>query len=71
MLECPLVFRDTDSMSTAVILFSSFWLAIITYVFKFIVANGVHYVNWPKLVPLGYTLPPVGVQGGKIGLKTE
>ncbi|KAG0350434.1 hypothetical protein BG005_010051 [Podila minutissima] len=60
-----------DSMSTAAILFASFWLAIITYVFKFIVANGVHYVNWPKLVPLGYTLPPVGVQGGKIGLKTE
>ncbi|KAF9296040.1 hypothetical protein BGZ74_010509 [Mortierella antarctica] len=23
----------------------------------FIVANGMHYVNWPKLVPLGYDLP--------------
>ncbi|KAG0209131.1 hypothetical protein BGX33_005829 [Mortierella sp. NVP41] len=43
-----------NSMSTAVILFASFWLAVITYVFKFLVANGVQYVNWPKLVPLPY-----------------
>ncbi|KAF8943186.1 hypothetical protein BGZ47_005712 [Haplosporangium gracile] len=43
-----------NSLSTAVILFASFWLAIITYVFKFLVANGIQYVNWPKLVPLPY-----------------
>ncbi|KAF9954367.1 hypothetical protein BGZ70_010590 [Mortierella alpina] len=43
-----------DSLSTVVILFASFWLAIITYVFKYIVANGIHYVNWPRLVPLSH-----------------
>lgn len=43
-----------NSLSTAVILFASFWLAIITYVFKFLIANGIQYVNWPKLVPLPY-----------------
>ncbi|KAG0210052.1 hypothetical protein BGX28_009729 [Mortierella sp. GBA30] len=47
-----------DSLSTLVILFASFWLAIISYVFKYIVANGVHYVNWPRLVPLPHGLSP-------------
>ncbi len=27
------------------------------YSIKFILANGVFYVNWPRLVPLGYDLP--------------
>ncbi|KAG0335497.1 hypothetical protein BG004_008425 [Podila humilis] len=58
-----------DSLSTAVILFVSLWLAIITYVFKFIVANSIHYVNWPKLVPLAYVLPPA--KGGKADLKLD
>ncbi|KAF9920806.1 hypothetical protein FBU30_009270 [Linnemannia zychae] len=43
-----------DSFSTASILFSSFWLAIITYVLQYVMANGTHYVNWPKLVPLSH-----------------
>ncbi|KAI1315426.1 hypothetical protein EDD11_000814 [Mortierella claussenii] len=65
-----------DSLTTAVILFASFWLAIVTYVFQTIVANGGHYVNWPRLVPLPH------VSAGKleivkekakaaVGLKTE
>jgi len=28
-----------------------------TLTIRFIVANGMQYVNWPKLVPLGYDLP--------------
>ncbi|KAF9120801.1 hypothetical protein BGW39_011094 [Mortierella sp. 14UC] len=43
--------------STYVILFASFWIALMAYVTKTIVANGVHYVNWPKLVPLDFDLP--------------
>ncbi|KAF9177286.1 hypothetical protein BGZ51_008757 [Haplosporangium sp. Z 767] len=66
-----------DTMSTVVILFASFWLAIITYVFKFIVANGAHYVNWPRLVPLPYvstsTLEELRTDPAKasVGLKNE
>ncbi|ORZ26991.1 SacI homology domain-domain-containing protein [Lobosporangium transversale] len=41
-----------DHFSTPVILFISFWLAVITYMFQLLVANGAHYVNWPRLVPL-------------------
>ncbi|KAF9113818.1 hypothetical protein BGX27_000722 [Mortierella sp. AM989] len=38
--------------STSVVLFISFWLAILTYVLKLIVTNGGSYVNWPRLVPV-------------------
>ncbi|KAG0368045.1 hypothetical protein BGX24_002973 [Mortierella sp. AD032] len=48
------VILPENSLSTAVILFASFWLAIITYVLQFLIANGIQYVNWPKLVPLPY-----------------
>lgn len=48
------VFVPQDSMSTAAILFASFWLAIISYSTNLIVANGGQYVNWPRLVPLPY-----------------
>ncbi|KAF9987059.1 hypothetical protein BGZ65_005254 [Modicella reniformis] len=44
----------SDSMSTATILFASFWLALISYSFGFVVSNGGHYVNWPRLVPPTY-----------------
>ncbi|KAF9924153.1 hypothetical protein FBU30_005821 [Linnemannia zychae] len=40
-----------------VILFASFWIALMAYVIRVIIANGVHYVNWPKLVPLDIDLP--------------
>ncbi|KAG0198584.1 hypothetical protein BGX28_007973 [Mortierella sp. GBA30] len=46
-----------SAFSTHVILFASFWVAMMVYVTKFVVANGIYYVNWPKLVPLGYDLP--------------
>jgi len=47
-----------------------------SYVFQFIVANGVSYVNWPKLVPLPHV--PVSPFAAKVsqakaavGLKQE
>jgi len=43
--------------STYVLLFASFWIALMAYVTKTIVENGVHYVNWPRLVPLAFDLP--------------
>jgi hypothetical protein len=43
-------------LSSHVILFASFWLAVIVYTVHFIVTNGIHYVNWPRLVPLDYDL---------------
>ncbi|KAG0374584.1 hypothetical protein BGX24_010218 [Mortierella sp. AD032] len=43
--------------SRYVLLFASFWIALMAYVTRAIVANGVHYVNWPKLVPLAFDLP--------------
>ncbi|CAO3571408.1 unnamed protein product [Mortierella alpina] len=44
-------------LSSHVIMFAFFWIAVIVYAVKFILANGAHYVNWPRLVPLGYDLP--------------
>ncbi|KAF9179745.1 hypothetical protein BGZ51_006672 [Haplosporangium sp. Z 767] len=41
-----------------VLLFASFWIAVMVYVARFILTNGVYYVNWPKLVPLSYVLAP-------------
>jgi len=41
-------------MSTAAILFASFWLALVSYSASIIVANGGQYVNWPRLVPLSH-----------------
>ncbi|KAG0272970.1 hypothetical protein BGZ95_011233 [Linnemannia exigua] len=43
--------------SRYVLLFALFWIALMAYVTRTIVANGVHYVNWPKLVPLDFDLP--------------
>lgn len=52
-----LVFLSLDHFGTSVLLFLSFCIALMTLTIRFIVANGMHYVNWPKLVPLGYDLP--------------
>ncbi|KAG0049080.1 hypothetical protein BGZ83_006057 [Gryganskiella cystojenkinii] len=68
-----------DTLSTASIIFASFWLAVITYVFQFIIANGVSYVNWPKLVPLTHVpVSPFAAATAKltqakaaVGLKQE
>ncbi|KAG0321454.1 hypothetical protein BGZ99_003925 [Dissophora globulifera] len=38
--------------SSHILLFASFWVAVMAYTMRFIVAHGVHYVNWPRLVPL-------------------
>ncbi|KAF9577345.1 hypothetical protein BGW38_007496, partial [Lunasporangiospora selenospora] len=63
-----------DALSTAVLLFASFWLAVVTYTLQLIVANGTDYINWPRLVPLPYA--PTSkfaavVAGQPVGLKTE
>ncbi|KAG0052780.1 hypothetical protein BGZ83_002134 [Gryganskiella cystojenkinii] len=43
--------------STHVLLFISFWIAVMVGVTRFILMNGIYYVNWPHLIPLGYDLP--------------
>ncbi|GJJ73572.1 phosphatidylinositol 4-phosphatase [Entomortierella parvispora] len=68
MLVAAIVVPE-DSLSTAVILFGSFWLAVMSYVFQFIVANGVSYVNWPRLVPLPYV--PVSPFVAKVSEKVS
>ncbi|KAF9971087.1 hypothetical protein BGZ73_006013 [Actinomortierella ambigua] len=71
-----------DRMSVAVILFVSFWLAVMAYSAKFILANGYQYVNWPRLIPLSYTRPaskfatievrsPLGTAEVELGWKNE
>ncbi|KAF9113811.1 hypothetical protein BGX27_000781 [Mortierella sp. AM989] len=55
LVTCAII--PESLFSTHVILFMSLWIAVIVYTTSFIVANGVYYVNWPKLVPLGYDLP--------------
>ncbi|KAF9206128.1 hypothetical protein BGZ49_002955 [Haplosporangium sp. Z 27] len=55
LIACVII--PESLFSTHVILFMSFWIVIIVYISNFIVANGVYYVNWPKLVPLRYDLP--------------
>ncbi|KAF9427893.1 hypothetical protein BGZ94_003918 [Podila epigama] len=42
---------------TSILLFLMFCVAVLSVMLKFILANGIYYVNWPKLVPLGYNLP--------------
>lgn len=51
------VFLSLDHFGASVLLFLSFCIVLMTLTIRFIVANGMHYVNWPKLVPLGYDLP--------------
>ncbi|KAG0234357.1 hypothetical protein BGW41_001185 [Actinomortierella wolfii] len=57
MLAASVIIPE-DPFSVPVILFVSFWMAIMSYTAKFVVANGYQYVNWPRLVPLPYTRPP-------------
>lgn len=56
MLTSALILPE-DHFGTSVLLFLTFCIALMTLTIRFIVANGMHYVNWPKLVPLGYDLP--------------
>ncbi|KAI1317511.1 hypothetical protein EDD11_008318 [Mortierella claussenii] len=51
-------------LSTHVVLFASFWTAVVLYTVRFLISNGVYYVNWPKLVPLGYDISPAGQSSG-------
>ncbi|KAG0325403.1 hypothetical protein BGZ99_000650 [Dissophora globulifera] len=71
------IITPEDAMSTATILFVSFWLAVISFIYKYIVTNSVLYVNWPRLVPLAHvqTTHYQGVSSSHskaaVGLKTE
>ncbi|GJJ73667.1 phosphatidylinositol 4-phosphatase [Entomortierella parvispora] len=56
MLVSALILPETI-WSTHVMLFMTFWIAVMAYVARFILMNGIYYVNWPRLVPLGYDLP--------------
>ncbi|ORZ27073.1 SacI homology domain-domain-containing protein [Lobosporangium transversale] len=54
LVSCAII--PESFFSTHVLAFASFWVAVIVYIIHFILANGVYYVNWPRLVPLGYDL---------------
>lgn len=56
MLMSSIIIPETV-WSTHVLLFMSFWIGVMVYVTRFILMNGIYYVNWPRLVPLGYDLP--------------
>ncbi|KAF9314496.1 hypothetical protein BG003_004114 [Podila horticola] len=50
----PMVLIVVFAMFTSALILPE---VLMTLTIRFIVANGMHYVNWPKLVPLGYDLP--------------
>ncbi|KAF9586399.1 hypothetical protein BGW38_005676 [Lunasporangiospora selenospora] len=56
MVTISLILPET-LFSTSVAFFIVFWIAVAVYVIRFILANGMFYVNWPRLVPLGYDIP--------------
>ncbi|KAF9204038.1 hypothetical protein BGZ49_005750 [Haplosporangium sp. Z 27] len=75
MILASIIFPKSP-ITTTVLLFISFWVAILGYSLKVIVRNGGSYVNWPRLVPPSY-IPTGKVEAVKakakaaVGLKTE
>lgn len=54
MLTAALAFPKENSSSAFNRFFFVFWFGILTYSFKFIMDNGLQYVNWPRLVKLDF-----------------
>lgn len=47
-------------------LFQLFWVGMFVYSSKFIINNGLQYVNWPKLSPLGFVKDLEVTKNGKV-----
>lgn len=52
LVTCAII--PESYFSTHVVLFGSFWAAVVIYIVRYMIANGEYYVNWPRLVPLEY-----------------
>ncbi|KAK3828789.1 MAG: SacI homology domain-containing protein [Benniella sp.] len=52
LITCAIV--PESIFDTHVMLFGSFWIAVVAYIVHFMIVNGGYYVNWPKLIPLEY-----------------